>query len=285
MTRKLKRFIGINIGLLTMSVGLYFFLIPSQMAVGGVTGLAMVIKHYIPSVNLGIIMGGFNVILLILAFILIGVEFFGYTIYCSLALSGIIGGLEYIFPMTGYVAEDLMLNLIYGIIIQGIGMAMIFHQNASTGGTDIIAKILNKYFKIDIGKALFLSDALIVILAGITFGKVLGLYALLGILINGLVIDKMIEQVNQKFHILIISEEYVTISEYIQNELNRGNTQICGKGGYTLLEKQILSVVLNRREYIKLKQAVIKIDPEAFLTASSTHEVIGRGFSYNLTSA
>lgn len=285
MTRKLKRFMGINIGLLTMSVGLYFFLIPSQMAVGGVTGFAMVIKHYMPSLNLGIIMGAFNILLLILAFLLIGADFFGYTIYCSLVLSGIIGSLEYIFPMTGYASEDLMLNLIYGIIIQGVGMAMVFHQNASTGGTDIIAKILNKYFKVDIGKALFLSDALIVIMAGITFGKILGLYALMGILINGFVIDKLIEQINQKFHILIISEEYVTISEYIQNELNRGNTRICGKGGYSSLEKQILSVVLNRREYVKLKQAVIKIDPEAFLTASSTHEVIGRGFTYNFTSA
>lgn len=282
MQKKIIDFIYINLGILIMAAGLYFFLIPAKLAVGGVTGLSMVIQRYFPVVNLGILMGVFNILLFILAFLIIGREFGGYTIYCSFLLSGIIGIFERFLPLKGAVVEDMMLSLVYGIVIQGVGMAIIFYQNASTGGTDIVAKIINKFTHIDIGKALFLADSSITLLAGLAFGMELGLYAFMGILINGLVIDKVIAGLNSKINILIISQQPELINNYIQEELQRGTTYIQGMGGYTRQDKQIVSVVLTRKEYMKLKHFMKDNDPTAFVTMNFVHEVLGEGFDLSL---
>lgn len=282
MQAHLKRFTLINIGVFIMALGLYLFLIPANLAVGGVTGLAMVIQSYFPSVNLGLLMAVFNVILLILAFTVIGKEFGGYTIYCSFFLSAVIGLFEALIPLSGAIVDDMLINLVFGIVIQGVGMAIIFYQNASTGGTDIIAKIVDKYTHIGIGKALFLSDSLITLMAGLAFGPVLGLYAFLGIMVNGLVIDKVIAGFETKIHAMIISEKYELISAFIQSELNRGTTFFNGVGGYTLEDKRILSVVLNRKQYMALKHYIKDVDPKAFITMSFVHEVIGEGFDLTL---
>lgn len=281
---KIKQFLFINVGLLIMAVGLYLFLIPANLAVGGVTGLAMVIQHYIPGVNLGFLMIGFNVILFTLAFIIIGKEFGGNTIYCSFALSGIIGIFEWLMPLNGPFVEDVILNLVFGIAIQGIGMAIVFYQNASTGGTDIVAKIINKFFSIDIGKALFLSDALITLMAGIAFGLTLGLYAFIGILINGLVIDRVIAGLDVKIHAVIISDHSDKINDYIQVHLNRGTTFFHGSGGFSKEDKKIISVVLSRKELIRLKHFIKEEAPNAFMTINFTHEVYGEGFNLALQS-
>jgi len=285
MYKKLKNFMIINIGMVIMAAGLYFFLIPANLAVGGVTGLAMVIQNYLPWINLGILMACFNIALFILAFIIIGKEFGGNSIYCSFLLSGLIGILEVTIPLSQPIVDDLMLNLIFGIVIQGIGMAIVFYQNASTGGTDIVAKIINKFTQIDIGKALFLSDAIITLLAGMAFGVTLGLYAFLGILINGIVIDKVIAGINTKIHALVISKEPEIINAFIQNELKRGTTFLFGAGGYSNKDKQIISVILTRKEYMKLKHFVKDNDSSAFITVSFVHEVLGEGFDLSLQAA
>ena len=285
MKNKIKKYLYINTGMLIMALGLYFFLIPANLAVGGVTGLAMVVKNYLPWINLGVLMSFFNVLLFIVAFIMIGKEFCGNSIYCSLLLSVVIGVLELIIPLPNPIVDDIILNLIFGIVIQGVGMAMIFYQNASTGGTDIVAKIINKYTNLEIGKALVLSDSLIALLAGLAFGATLGLYAFLGVLINGIVIDKVIGGINTKIHVLIISNEASDINEFIHRELKRGTTFLYGAGGYSNNEKKIISVVLNQKEYMKLKHFVKDNDPSAFITMSFVHEVLGEGFDISLKTA
>jgi len=282
MGKFIKRFMMINLGVFIMASGLYLFLVPANLAVGGVTGLAMVIKNYVPWLNLGVLMILFNVILFMLAFVIIGREFGGFTIYCSFFLSGVIGVFEWILPHYGGIVDDLLLNLIFGIVIQGIGMALIFYENASTGGTDIIAKIINKFTNIDIGKSLFLSDVLITLAAGIAFGPVLGLYACLGILMNGMVIDKVIAGFETKIHALIISKEDEAISDFIHKNLKRGTTSLSGVGGYSKDMKNIVSVVLSRKEYMQLKHFVSQVDPRAFISVTFTHEVFGEGFDLRL---
>ncbi len=282
MRERLKQYLLINVGLLIMAFGLHFFLIPADLAVGGVTGLAMVIKNFLPSTNLGLLMGVFNVILFTLAFILIDREFGSKSIYCSIALSVIIGVFEVILPFDQPVVDDIVLNLTFGIIIQGIGMAAIFYQNASTGGTDIVARIINKYTHLGIGKALFLADSLITLLAGFIFGVELGLYAFLGILINGLVIDKVIAGINTKIQIQIISCKPEIVNKYVHQELGRGSTLFSCSGGYTNKNKQVISVVLTRREYMKLKYFLKKSDPSAFVTVNFVYEVLGEGFDLML---
>ena len=277
----IKKFIFINLGTIIMALGLYIFLIPPQLAVGGITGLSMVIKTFFPSINLGFLMLCFNIILFLLGFILIGKEFGGYTIYSSLILSVTIGIFEIILPSEKILINDLFLNLIFGILIQGIGMAIIFYNNASTGGTDIIAKIINKYIKIEIGKALILSDSIITLLAGLTFGLELGLYAFLGVLINGFVIDVVIEKFDTKIYTSIITNEYEQISTYIKNDLNRGVTYLNAIGGYSNDTRLIINTVLTKKEYNKLKNILSDIDKDAFVVVNLAHEVLGNGFILN----
>lgn len=275
---KFNKFILVNLGVLIMAIGLYYFLIPANLAVGGVTGLAMVINNLFSSIPIGIIMIISNIILFTTAFIIIGKEFGGYTIYASFLLSGIIYLFELVTPLNAPLIDDILLNLVYGIIIQGIGMGLIFHQNASTGGTDIIAKIVNKFTHLEIGKALFLSDFLIVILAGFSFGASLGLYALMGILINAYVIDKIIAGFNKKMNVMIISSKTEEINDFILNKLERGTTLYNASGGFSKEDKTVISTVVNKKQYIKIKNYISNIDSKAFLTIGFVHNVHGEGF-------
>lgn len=276
--QNVKRFIIINAGLLIMALGLVIFLEPAKLAVGGVMGLAMVIREYIPSIDLGLLMLIFNVFLFILAFFMIGKSFGGYTIYCSVALSFMTSFLTRFYGSQNLFPDDLMVTLFIGILVQGVGMAMVFSQNASTGGTDIVAKILNKYTHIEIGKSLFLSDALITVAAGIAFEPRLGMYAFLGILMNGLIIDKVIAGFETKAHCQIITQKPKEIVAYIHNELGRGCTYIKAVGAYSMKDTDLISVVLGRREYLKLRYFVRSVDSRAFITMHFTHEVLGEGF-------
>lgn len=281
MKRKfdLKSFIFMNLGVLILAIGLYYFLIPSDLAVGGVTGLAMVINYLFSNIPIGAIMIVANIVLFIIAFLVIGREFGGFTIYNSLMLSGIIYVFEIITPMDGPIVDDLLINLIYGILIQGVGMAIIFNCNSSTGGTDIVAKIINKFTELNIGASLFLIDSLIVLGAALAFGLELGLYALLGILINSAVIDKVIAGFNTKVKIAIISDKESEISEFIKSEMKRGVTLLYGIGGFSNSEKRIINTVVPRKEYLIIKNKVKEIDPKAFIWVGFVNEVLGEGFS------
>lgn len=280
--KMVRRFVLINIGLIITALALHLFLVPANLAVGGVTGLGMIVKAYIPSINLGVLMLCFNALLFLIGFLLVGKEFTGYTIYASFALSGMIALFEAVLPVKNFFPDDLLMNLIYGIILQGVGLAIVFYQNASTGGTDIIAKVLNKYTSLDMGKALFASDAIIAIGAGITFNAQLGMYAFLGILANGLIIDKVIAGFDTKVHVYIISTKNKPISQFILQELDRGATYLQGQGMYSYERKDVISVVLPRREYIQLKKFVAEVDPKAFIIMNYIHDVAGEGFTYQV---
>lgn len=275
-----KRFIIINFGLLIMTCGLYFFLIPSDLAVGGATGLAMVISALIPQIPMGIILAIINVILFIMAFIFIGKDFGGYTIYASFALSGIISFFELVIPMAEPFTDDLFINLIFGILIAGVGMGFVFNQNASTGGTDIVAKIINKYTRINIGKSLLISDFLITLFAAYVFGPRHGMYALLGIVINSFVIDYMISGFNVKINMSIISKERDKINQFILDKIGRGTTIFHATGGYSEEDRYILNTIVSRSEYIKIRDYVREVDEKAFLSIYKITEVEGEGFTW-----
>lgn len=275
----IRKLLIISFGVLIVVLGMYFFLIPTNLAVGGVTGLGIVINHIFPKVHLGAIMIVLNIILFIVAFVLIGPEFGGYTVYSSFAISGLIYILEILIPLHGPLVDDLMLNLIFGILIQGVGMALVFNQGTSTGGTDIVAKVINKFFHLEIGKSLFLADFLIVLSAIYVFGIELGLYALLGIVINSAVIDNLITGFNTKIKVTIISKKEKQICKYITEKLDRGVTLFYGSGGFSNKDMRIINTVVSRREYIRIKDYVKEIDPQAFIWVNIVHEVLGEGFS------
>lgn len=276
----IKRFLLINFGLLIMTCGLYFFLIPSDLAVGGATGLAMVISALIPQIPMGVILGIINVILFVMAFILIGKDFGGYTVYASFALSAIIAIFEFVVPMAEPFTDDLFINLIFGILIAGVGMGFVFNQNASTGGTDIVAKIINKYTRIKIGMSLLIADFLITLFAAYVFGPRQGMYALLGIVINSFVIDYMIAGFNVKINMNIISKEKDKINQFILDEIGRGTTIFHATGGFSNENRDILNTIVSRSEYIKIRDYVKEVDDLAFISIYKVTEVEGEGFTW-----
>lgn len=277
---KVKRLLIITFGLIIMAVGLHWFLFPANLASGGLSGFALLLNAVAPWISIGVIMLIGNIVLFVLAFLLIGPEFGGYTIYSSLMLSAIIGLLERFFPVSGPLVDDIILNLFFGTLIPAIGMGIIFHQNSSTGGTDILAKILSRKTTLDIGKALLVVDFFIVLGAISIFGLRLGLYAMLGVIMNAFVIDYVITGFHSRIYITIISERWEAINRYIIEEKDRGTTIYMAEGGWKQDPKRVIHTITSKREYFDIRRFVKSVDPDAFVSIHFEHEVFGEGFHH-----
>ena len=244
----IKEFALITIGIFLVAISVVYFFEPNNIAAGGITGLAIVINHYIPFISIGPLVLMMDAILFIVALIVLGAKFGAKTIYSSFLLSTSMWIMQTFIPIN--ITNDLILATIFGTLISAVGMAIVFNANASTGGTDIIAKILNKFFHIEIGKSLLIVDFLVTLLAGF----------------------------KTKSEITIISEKNKEISKFILDDLERGCTFIKGIGGFTGKDTSILYTVLDRNEFIKLKNKIKEIDKNAFITVGEVHEVMGEGF-------
>lgn len=261
------------------AAGFYFFLSPDNIAAGGINGLALVLNHYLPFLPLGSLVLILSIILLTIGFFLIGTNFGVKTVYCSIIIPIWIWALEKLYPLQKPIAEDLLIQMIFGVIISSIGLAILFNQNASSGGTDIAARILYKYHSLDMGKGLFVIDFFIVISASFTFGVEKGLYALLGVILYSFTIDYIIAGIDTSQHVTIITRESEQVREFIINELGRGVTIYTAQGGYDHQERQVLVSIVKRREYIKLRDYIRVLDPSAFIAVQTTHKVLGEGFA------
>lgn len=277
MNKKIFKEYGIiTIGVLLLAICLQYFYAPNDIVAGGVSGLAVVVNK-ITGMSLGLFMNIANVILFGLAFFLIGGDFGGRSIYAAFGLSISLTILEKIFPP--YVAtNNILLATIFGSVVGAFGIALVFSQNASTGGTAIVAKILNKFFHIDIGKSLLYADCVVVVAAVFVFGIDKGLFGLIGVFIMGTLIDKIIDGFNSCKQLLIISKESEKIAKVIMKEINRGCTKINGVGAYSNEMVTMLYVVVNRKEFIRLKRKIKEIDPKVFMTINDVKQVFGEGF-------
>jgi uncharacterized membrane-anchored protein YitT (DUF2179 family) len=276
--QKLREFLLINLGLILVAAGVHFFKAPNNFATGGVSGLAIIIRHFYPGVTVGPLMLIINVFLLIGGFALIGRNFGSKTVYSSFALSGMIWILDQAFPMSRPFTDDTMLELCMSIILPAVGSAIVFNQNASTGGTDIVAKVLNKLTEIDIGKALLLADFLITLAAGLVFGIRIGMYSFLGLIAKAFLVDAVIEGLSLRKQMVIVSEQHELVREYIIRNLHRGATIHTACGAFTNEEKHVITTVVNRRQAIALRHYIRQIDPQSFITITNTSEIIGKGF-------
>ncbi len=274
----IKDYLNITLGLIFIAVGINFFLIPHNLAAGGLSGLAMVINHYFPAVGVGIIMIIGDMFFFIIGFIFIGKSFGVKTVYSSLMLSTMISLLEWAIPMSEPISNDILISLIFGILLSALGMAIVFNRGAATGGTDIPAKILNKYAHLDIGKGLLIIDFMVTILAAITFGITTGLYAILGVILNGYIIDFIIDGFNIIKRVEVVSGKSEEIRQFIINELSRSATIYRAVGAYDLKESDVIVTVLGKKEFIKLKSFIKEIDSTAFIITHNVHEVLGEGF-------
>lgn len=276
--KTIREYAFITIGVLLVAASIEFFLAPNKIAAGGVSGIAIIVNNYIPKLQIGLIILILNIVLFIIGFIAIGNKFGSKTIYASLMLSGVIWVMDRILTAHVAITTNQLLASIFGTFLSGIGLGIVFNQNASTGGTDILAKILNKFIHVDIGKSLLVVDFIVTLFAGISFGAEAGMYALLSVILNGFVIDTVIEGLNISRQVFVISSKNDLISKFIIEELERGCTILHGRGGYSKEDTYILYTVLGRKEFIKLKGYIKEIDVKAFISITHAHEVLGEGF-------
>lgn len=277
----IKRFLFVNIGVILVAVGLHFFLVPNSLAVGGTSGLSIEINHLFPFIPVPYILTALNTILVVIGFIFIGADFGFYTVYASISLGVFLWLLELVVPLNQSLVEgDIFINLIFGIFIQAIGIGIVVNQGASTGGTDIVAKIVETYTRFSFGQGLIMSDGVVTLLATLLYGPKLGMYALLGAFINSTVIDKMIAGFDTKYHITIITNKIEEINQFILVDLYRGSTLYEAKGGYKGDARTIIATVVDKKDYVRLKEFIRKTDKEAFMYVSNVTEVEGYGFTY-----
>ncbi|HEX3026166.1 MAG TPA: YitT family protein [Clostridia bacterium] len=275
---KLKEFLFVNMGLVLTAMGIVLFKTPNGFATGGVSGIAIIINKYMPGQNVGLIMLLINIVLDVLGILMLGKDFGIKTIYSSFALSFFVWVGAKLIPLTKPITGDSMLELIFAITLPAIGSAFVFSQNASTGGTDIVAKILTRYTHLHVGKTLLLADFLIAFSALFTLGVRQGMYSVLGLVMKGFIIDMVLEGLYTSKKLEIITSQPQKIENYILQEMHRGITIIPAQGGYTHDEKQLLTVVLSRSQAIKLSGYIHQTDPRAFIVITTTSEIIGKGF-------
>ena len=275
--KKVKEYTIITFGVLLVVASFIFFFFPNNIACGGVSGLALVL-HDITGIESGIIMFVANVILFGVAFIFIGGEFGIKSIYAAFGLSAILSITEksgISFALT----NNLVLATIFGSALLAMGTAIMFTQDASTGGTSIIAKIINKYFHLPIGQGLLLADCTVTLLAIYSFGIEKGLFGLLSATLIGILVDKFIAGLNPVKQVFIITNKEKLVVDFINNDIDRGCTILTGKGGYTKEDMTIVYTVLTSKQFITLKQFIKNKNPEAFLTVSESTEALGKGFA------
>ncbi len=284
----IKTFAFMNLGIFLLAAGIYFFKTPNGFATGGVSGISIILKNifgWSPAICMLII----NVILLIVGVIVLGKECGGLTVYCSLAFSLLTWIFEKLVPLSSPLTNFPLLELVYAVLLTGIGSAIIFKCKASSGGTDIVALVLKKYTSMNVGTALLCSDFLIAAFTfikwngdgSIAFNPETGLFTMLGLFAKVFVVDDIIDSINMCKSFTIITTKPDEIIQYIMRDIRHGVTTYGAKGAYTGADKTVIITVCRRAEAIKLRRRVLAIDPEAFIIITKTSEIMGKGFRDN----
>lgn len=280
MKEKLKTVIVdnifINIGLILLAVSLVIFLIPAKIASGGVSGLATIV-FYKFHITPGITMLILNIPIFIAGIISFGKTYGIKTLYSMIALS-IYTDLFGITVGFNGITDNILLASLYGGIIAGVGIGVVMYFGGSTGGTDIVAQILNKYSKIPIGYSLMVVDAFVLCCAAAVFGAEPALYAIIALFSTGKMIDMVLKGINHTKVAYIISDKYNEIREIILYDINRGGTSLNATGLFTQNNKKVIMTVIKNREIHELRENIKLIDPDAFVIITDAHEVLGEGF-------
>ena len=285
-----KSFAYMNLGIILMSIGIYFFKTPNGFATGGVSGISIILANMLPIMSQGTYMLIINVLLLILGVIILGKECGMLTIYCSLMMSLLNWAFELIIPLNGTLTSYPLLELVYAILLTGVGSAVLFKCKASSGGTDIVALILKKHTQMNVGTALLCTDFIIAASTflklkeggGVAIDATTGLFSILGLFAKVFVVDDIIDSINLCKSFKIITTKPDEIKKYITEELHRSATIHSAKGAYTGEDKTVIITVCRRSEAIKLRRMVLSIDPNAFLIITKTSEIMGKGFRDNV---
>lgn len=275
---RLASFLLINFGLFLTAVGIVLFKIPNHFVNGGVSGLSIIITGVWPQISVGPAMTAINLILVVWGFFVLGRDFGWKTVYSSAALSAMVWLLEALVPLQGPLTHDPLLELFFAIGLPALGSAIVFNQNSSTGGTDIIAKVLSSRTPINTGMALLISDCVIAASALVVFDIQVGLYSLFGLVLKAFMIDTVIENLNVHKKMDIVTSQPDAVVDFILHRLHRGATLYQAQGAYTGQDWKIVQTVVGRRQALAIRNFLSEIDPKAFVTITTTSEIIGKGF-------
>ena len=262
----------ICVGTLIVACAVYFFMLPSHVSVGSAAALAMILSNFIP-LPISAITLILNVFLLIIGFLLIGPEFGAKTVFCSLLMPGYMAIFEQVFPNSQSLTNDPILDVICYTLVVGIGLSILFTCNASSGGLDIVAKIMNKYLHLELGKAMSLSGMLVALASALCYDSKTVVLSVLGTYFGGMVVDHFIFGINIKRRVCIISPKVDEIVSYILHELHSGASLNQTIGAYeNVVRKEIITIV-DKQEYRALMDYVRKVDPKAFVTVYSVSDM------------
>ncbi len=266
-------YLVITLGTLVIAGAVFFFLIPSHLAVGSISGLAVVLSRFIP-VNVSYLTFGLNAICLILGFLLIGNEFGVKTVYTSLLMPGFLWLLERLFPDFRSLTADPFLDMLCYCFVVSAGLALLFLRNASSGGLDIAAKILNKYFRMELGVAMSVSGLAVALLSALCYDSRTVIISLMGTYFNGVILDKFIFGMDGKKKMCIISSHFEEIRDFILNTLHSGATVYEAIGAYgDMPHRPELQVIVDKSEYAAIMKFMEKTDPTAFITVYTVKKI------------
>ena len=275
--RVLEEYTLLTIATLILVIGVYVFKFPNNFSFGGVTGIAVVLSALLPTTP-GSLTFIINMVLLAVGFLFLGKEFGIKTVYVSLLMSAGLRLAEIWFPMDKPLTKEPVLELMYAIVLPAFSSAILFNVGASGGGTDIIAMVLKKYTRLNIGAALFLVDMGIVIASCLVFDAQTGLFSLCGLLAKSLVVDNVIESINLCKFFTIICNDPEPICDFITNHLKRSATVYQAKGAYQHNDKTVIITIMNRSQAVELRNYIRRSQPSAFIVITNSSEIIGKGF-------
>ena len=269
----IKEFILITVADIIVGIAVFFFLVPSKLSIGSISGLAIVLSNIVPLTisQLTMIM---NVALLIISFLLVGKDFGIKTVYTSILLPIVIGVFEVMFPNNQSLTGDQAIDGIGYCLVVSIGLSMLFTRNASSGGLDIIAKLMNKFLRMDLGKAMGLSGMAVALSSALVYDTKTVVLSVMGTYLSGIVLDHFIFGTTEKKRVCIISKKHDEILQYILYELHSGATQYHAYGTYTETMRMEINAIVDKTEYMKLINYVMKADPDAFVTIYKVNEMM-----------
>lgn len=273
----IKKYSILTVGAVVLALANYVFKFPNHFSFGGVAGFAVILSG---------MFGGsastytfvINMLLLLIAFPILGKEVAMRSFYVSIVFSGVLEVAQYVYPIDKPITNQPVLELVFSFMLLAVCSAIFFFMDASSGGTDIIALILKKYTNVSIGTALLVVDFIVVIVAFFVYGVTVGLFSLAGFLAKSFFIDTVIESLNLCKYFTIISKNAEPICNYINAELNHGATIYDARGAYTKDNKQVVMTVVKREQARNLRNYVHEVDPDAFMMITNSSEIIGKGF-------
>lgn len=255
-----------------IAAAVYFFLVPSHASVSSISGLGIVLANFVP-LPLSAITMILNVVLLVIGFLTCGREFGAKTVYTSILLPAFIGLFERLFPNLGSLTDSQELDVLCYILVVSVGLSILFNRNASSGGLDIVAKIMNKYLHMDLGKAMSLSGMCVALSAALVYDKKTVVLSILGTYFNGIVLDHFIFDHDMKRRVCIITEKEEELRKFIIEDLHSGATIYESIGAYNMQKRNEIITIVDKAEYQKLMNYISREDPHAFITVYTVSDI------------